>query len=55
MVSNVVSQAPKSDLTIRGVPLDKMKALRNAAVDILDGRVEFSESAIYEFERTPRG
>lgn len=40
--------SPRSDLTIRGVPPEKMEALVNAAVDILGGRVEFSETAIYE-------
>lgn len=51
MVSNLGYQAPRSDLTVRGVPHDKMEELCNAIVDILGGRVEFSESAIYESEQ----
>jgi hypothetical protein len=43
--------SPRSDLTIRGVPLDKMEALMNAAVDIIGGVIQFSETAIYESEQ----
>lgn len=46
--------SPRSDLTIRGVPPEKMEAIVNAVVDILGGRVEFSETAIYESEDTTK-
>jgi hypothetical protein len=43
--------SPRTDLTIRSVPPEKMEAICNAIVHILGGRVEFSESAIYESVR----
>lgn len=46
--------SPRSDLTIRNVPPEKMEALMNAAVDILGGVVQFSETAIYESADTTK-
>ena len=42
--------SPRSDLTIRNLTAEQIELICNAAVDIVGGRVSFSESAIYESE-----
>lgn len=48
MPSNKMFMSPRSDLTIRNLTAEQIEAISEAAVDIVGGVVQFSESAIYE-------
>lgn len=48
MANNQMFMSPRSDLTIRNLTAEQVEAICNAAVDIVGGVVQFSESAIYE-------